>query len=277
MPLSPDFHFSQSSLQDYLDCRRRFELRYLLKQKWPALHSQPALEQERHLLLGYHFHQLVHQHQIGIPEDRLASQLADPDLLRWWHNYIQANPLAALPETRYPEYQLSAPVEGHRLVAQYDLLAVQTGERVVIVDWKTTRHRLPSAYLKRRVQSRLYPFLLCEGGAHLNRGEPFLPNQVEMIYWFPERPHQPERLHYSSDQFENDRLWLQSLIQQIDNLSLGSFPLTADEALCKFCTYRSLCERGVIAGDWTSSESADFEASETPIEIDFDQIGEIAF
>lgn len=277
MPPNPDFNFSQSSLQDYLDCPRRFELRCLLKQKWPALHSEPALEQERHLLLGHRFHQLVHQHQIGIPVEQLSSHLDDPDLLRWWQNYLQANLLARLPKNCYPEYQLSAPFEGHRLVAQYDLLAIQPGEQAIIVDWKTTRQRLPSAYLKKRAQSRLYPFLLCEAGDHLNRGEPFTPSQVEMIYWFPERPHEPERLQYSPDQFENDRQWLQSIAQQIDNLSWGGFALTANEALCKFCTYRSLCKRGVVAGDCRGGESQDFENQETPIEIDFDQIGEIAF
>ena len=55
MPDRPDsgaslpegFRFSQSSLQDYVDCRRRFQLRYLQNLAWPALQSEPALENER--------------------------------------------------------------------------------------------------------------------------------------------------------------------------------------------------------------------------------------
>ena len=32
-----DFIFSAHNLQDYLDCPRRFELKYILKQPWPAI------------------------------------------------------------------------------------------------------------------------------------------------------------------------------------------------------------------------------------------------
>jgi len=34
--LPAPFTFSQSSLQDYYDCPRRFELRYLSRLIWPA-------------------------------------------------------------------------------------------------------------------------------------------------------------------------------------------------------------------------------------------------
>jgi hypothetical protein len=41
MTLPYSFHFTQSSLQDYLDCPRRFQLRYVLDQPWPAVESEP--------------------------------------------------------------------------------------------------------------------------------------------------------------------------------------------------------------------------------------------
>ena len=63
MALAADFSFNQSSLQDYLDCQRRFELRYLLRLSWPAVEIEPALENERFLRRGSIFHRLVHQHQ----------------------------------------------------------------------------------------------------------------------------------------------------------------------------------------------------------------------
>ena len=40
--LPDDFHFSQGSLQDYVDCQRRFQLRYLMKLAWPAVDAEPA-------------------------------------------------------------------------------------------------------------------------------------------------------------------------------------------------------------------------------------------
>ena len=46
MPLPEDFAFSQSALQDYADCARRFELRYVRDVRWPALETQSALAHE---------------------------------------------------------------------------------------------------------------------------------------------------------------------------------------------------------------------------------------
>ena len=56
MPLPANFRFSQASLTDYLDCPRRFQLRYLLEQAWPAVESEPLLERERLAELGRRFH-----------------------------------------------------------------------------------------------------------------------------------------------------------------------------------------------------------------------------
>ena len=52
MSIDPDFTFSANSLQDYVDCPRRFELKYLLKRDWPAEESEPVLEWEHDLQLG---------------------------------------------------------------------------------------------------------------------------------------------------------------------------------------------------------------------------------
>lgn len=284
MALNPDFVFSQNSLQDYIDCPRRFELRWVLQQKWPAVQSEPALEQERQTLRGQRFHQLIHQHLIGIPVEQLTPQVSDPDLLRWWQNYLQADPLRDLPalhytgsSRHYPEYRLTAAFEGFRLVAQYDLLAIQPGERVVIVDWKTSHQHLTAAYLKLRIQSRLYPLLLAEAGAGLNCGHPIKPEQIEMIYWFAAHPSQPVHLPYGADQYQIDREALASLIHEIHALPAGRFTLTANEAHCKYCTYRSLCGRGVSAGAWDDSDPERDRSEDTLINLDFDQIGEIAF
>ena len=124
MTLPTDFQFSQGSLQDYVDCPRRFQLRYLLRLAWPAVEAEPALENERRLQQGAAFHRLVHQHILGLSMERLSSMVTDKDLSRWWRNYLESAP-AALAELRYPEVTLSAPVSGHRLVAKYDLIAIR--------------------------------------------------------------------------------------------------------------------------------------------------------
>ena len=82
------FIFSQTSLQDYSDCRLRFQLRYLEKMEWPAVEMEPALENERRQMEGQYFHRLVQQHTLGIPAESLTGLLPHPILQRWWNNYL---------------------------------------------------------------------------------------------------------------------------------------------------------------------------------------------
>jgi hypothetical protein len=52
----------QSSLQGYVDCPRRFDLRYVQRLSYPAMESEPALENEKHQQEGEYFHRLAQQH-----------------------------------------------------------------------------------------------------------------------------------------------------------------------------------------------------------------------
>ena len=158
MTLPTDFQFSQGSLQDYVDCPRRFQLRYLLRLQWPAIEAEPPLENERHLQQGAAFHRLVHQHILGVPLEKLSPPVADPDLRRWWHNYSTAD--LALSPSRYPEIVLSAPMGAYRLVAKYDLVTVDPGRGASILDWKTSRKRPKRKWLAERLQTKVYPYLL---------------------------------------------------------------------------------------------------------------------
>ena len=276
MPLPTDFQFSQSSLQDYLDCARRFELRCILKQKWPAVQTEPVMEFERHMQIGTRFHRLVHQHILGIPDDVLEAGIADPDLLKWWQVFLKADPLKDLPHSRLPEYRLAATFEGHRLVAQYDLLGIKTGQSAVILDWKTSSRRPLSIYLQERIQSRLYPFLLVLAGERLNGSTPFEPEQIEMRYWFPSAPDRPEVIGYTKDKHEGNKELFAGLISEIKATQDGYFLLTGDERKCKFCEYRSLCERQVKAGDWKETDDSDLSSPMNTI-LDIDQIGDMIF
>lgn len=272
MSLPTTFRFSQNNLQDYVDCPRRFELRHLLHLEWPALQSEPVLEREHQMELGQRFHRMVQQHLAGLPAPLLSTQAAnDPDLARWWDNFLSSQILENLPPTRRAEYQISAPFSGFRLLAQYDLLAIQPGERAVILDWKTGAQKPNSAHLKLRVQTRLYPFLLCLAGQFKDA------EKIEMIYWFSEHPQKPVRFKYSADQYAEDERYLRSLIVEIQSLGPTHFLLTPDERKCAYCNFRSLCQRGTKAGD-TDAIPEDIEPSEDePLALDFENIDPISF
>ncbi len=202
MSLPSDFHFSQGSLQDFVDCPRRFQLRYLDRIAWPAVQAEPILENERHLQQGELFHLMVQQHLVGVPVERLTAMAqGDADLAGWWQAYLDAAP-AALPGQRFPEVTLSAPLGAsgeRRLVAKYDLVVLTPDGRAVIFDWKTSRHRPPRRWLAERLQTRVYPYLLLHAGVDLNGGRPLAPEQIEMVYWFAGFPDRPERFVYSAD------------------------------------------------------------------------------
>jgi CRISPR/Cas system-associated exonuclease Cas4 (RecB family) len=284
MALPSDFQFSQGSLQDYVDCPRRFQLRYVLQLDWPAQEVEPALENERHMRQGAAFHRLIHRHVLGIPAEDLSRTVQEPDLRRWWHNYLEHGP-EGLPETRFPEIVLSAPMGEHRLMAKYDLVAVDAGRRAIVMDWKTSRKRTKRKYLAERLQTKVYPYLLVRAGAHLNGGQPLAPEQVKMIYWFADYPDDPAHFSYDKAQYEADRAYLTSLVEEITGLALSlsnglgdvDFPLTTQEQRCKFCPYRSLCQRGVKAGSLDEIEDEADAGDAFDVVLDFDQIAEIAY
>ncbi len=209
MPLPPDFQFSQGNLQDYTDCPRRFQLRYLLELAWPAVEAEPADEFETRIRDGEAFHRLVQQHVLGVLPAGVAPEPGS-DLAAWWDNYL-ASPPPDLPPVRHPEITLSAPLGEHRLIAKFDLIAIEPGERAVIVDWKTSAKRPRPGWLIQRLQTRVYRYLLVRAGAALNGGQPLRPEQIEMIYWFANFPDEPERLRYDATQFEADGRYLMEM------------------------------------------------------------------
>jgi CRISPR/Cas system-associated exonuclease Cas4 (RecB family) len=274
--LPSDFQFSQSVLQDYVDCPRRFYLRYVRRLAWPAVLAEPVLEHERHLQQGIDFHLLVHQRALGLPEERLTRTAMAEDLSRWWRNYLERHP-SELPERQYYEFVLSAPLEGYRLVAKYDLVAVEPGERAVIVDWKTYRRRRSGDWLAARLQTRLYPYLLVQAGAHLNEGRAIEPGHVEMLYWFANFPDEPQRFAYTQAQHEADGEYLTRLIEEITRLADEDFELTSDEKQCQYCLYRSLCRRGVEAGAFEERDEEGEAEERLDIPLDWDQIAEVEY
>jgi hypothetical protein len=278
MTLPPDFQFSQANLQDYVECRRRFQLRYLVQLQWPAPEAEPAEEHEQHMLDGSTFHRLIHQHRLGIPVPRL-DPVDDGQLAEWWVAYLQSPP-PGLPARQYPELALSAPLGEHRLVAKLDLLAVDPGRRAVIVDWKTSR-RQAANWLLSRLQTRVYRYVVAVAAAHLNDGEPILPEQIRMVYWFATDPERPETLIYDATTMAADERYLRGLVETISASGEEDFPKTDDVRRCRFCPYRSLCDRGIEAGLLTEDGAEDAVEPEPEFDwdrgIDYEQIAEIAF
>jgi CRISPR/Cas system-associated exonuclease Cas4 (RecB family) len=181
---------------------------------------------------------------------------------------------------------LSTPLAGFRLLAKYDLLAIAPGRRAVIMDWKTGKPQ-PRGVLGKRLQTSVYRYVLVRAGAGLNAGQPLTPEAVEMTYWQAQASQTQASqtsssarmtvtFDYSDDQYREDEARISELIRRIADTPLGRFQETLDDERCKYCRYRSLCDRGESAGDVSEIDIDDIDAGpDTGIDLDFD-FGQIA-
>jgi len=279
MKLPDNFYFSQSNLQDYVDCPYRFYLRYFLQLKWPALVVDDALAFERRGQIGARFHHLIQQYLHGVPDNRisnLAGADPEPELAAWWEDFLQfVAPMVV--GQRYVEAALSTSLGGHRLLAKFDLVLLRADRSLDIFDWKTSRRVPREALLLQRLQTRLYRLILAEAGQDLAGGQPLNPDQITMHYWYASQPDNPVSLPYSLDAFRSDRVYLGELVSEIAARSETRFGRTEDHDKCRYCVYRSHCDRGKQAGDFDAFEDVEIDPQDFGLDIEFDQIAEIAF
>jgi RecB family exonuclease len=265
MKLPDNFSFNQQNLEDFVNCRRLFYLRHILKQEWPALESEPVLEHEELMRLGEKFHRLVYQQGVGIPAEILDSSV-DDIVLESWRQQFEKLKIDSLPGRKFYEKLVTVPFGSYRLLAKYDLLILTPENHALIYDWKTSQREPQRKWLVGRMQTLVYPFVMA-----LQQGTTAIqPQDIEMTYWYPAFPGSSFRFPYSTEQFQADREKLTNLIAVIESLPAEQFEKTEKVKLCEFCRYRSLCERGEKAGDFRTREES--EDSGSPFDIDFDEL-----
>ncbi len=271
------FDYSQNKLHDYLECQRRYELRYLLQRIWPAVQSEPVLALEEQIKNGKIFHLMAQQFFCGINQENISLQIENEKISSWWKAFLAfAEPYKKLP--CQPEVLISSKFNHASFVGVFDLLVYSPNKKMTIIDWKTNQVKPTRKLLEQHIQTRLYPLLLTLGGKQWNNGHKISPDQIEMIYWFANDPDEPESFLYSEQSYQADLFFIQNLVDRIEKTKPGEFPLTEHHNKCKFCNYRSLCDRGSAPGSNAENLSLDFEYLYEEIEeIDMNQIGEISF
>lgn len=270
-----DFQFSQASLQDFQDCRRRFYLRYVEKLGWPAIETEPALLNEKLIQQGADFHRLVHQFFLGVSPNLLSQMVSGENLEVWWENFLTNLP-ATTTNQLFPERVLTTHLAGYGLLAKFDLIVLEDRDKFLIYDWKTSQKPGLHSWLMERLQTKVYPYVFAKTGHILLNGEEVDPENIKMIYWYASKPDEPVIFDYFQEKMDEDEGFIANIIEEIDSLmGLDDFPLTDDEKQCRYCIYRSLCNRGDKAGLIDQLEDVihkDFEDT-----FDFDQIQEIEF
>lgn len=277
-----NFKFSQSNLQDYQDCARRFELRYLQRRQYPAPLAEPLEQLERHRQRGEDFHRLVQQHHLGIDEVVLTRAIQDEELQGWWQKYlIFAKAHLDRSEKRFTEISLYTEIDGQRITAKYDLVTISNDGQFIVYDWKTSQRKPKREILAQRLQTILYPLVLVEAGhqLQLELAGQVDTSRVQLWYWFTAQPDYPEKFVYSPEQYAADQETLAGLIAEINARS--SFEKTQNLRHCHYCVYRSLCDRGRQAGaiedfDEVLDGAEGFQKLDD-LRFEFDQVAEVEF
>lgn len=278
MSIDPDFVFSANSLQDYVDCPRRFELKYLLKRDWPAEESEPVLEWEHELQLGTRFHQLVYQYLSGLPEEALLANINDAEVESWFRNLLAFYSQQDFSRI-FPEFRVRVPLGEYQAVAVYDLLALTPDKRLLILDWKTSRKKPRQAWISDRMQTILYPYAALESAGNFLPEVTLAAESIQMTYVYVRHTaDNTMSFSYDAAQHTTNHENLERLVSEIAALELGAFPLTEEKRRCKFCVYRSLCERGQNAGSLAELDAEpELDLDALLGGLDFDAQDEIAF
>ena len=262
MALPPGFPFTQTALRAYLECPYRFRLRYLEGVPWSALPPEPG--DEAALRRGQQFHELAREHFLGLEVAGQAAAAGD-EMAAWWSALRDSPPDLGAYSECYPEAGLSVPVGPYRLAARYDLLAVSP-EAALVVDWKTGQDLASRGRLAKDIQTRVYLYVLAEGGAAYHAGRPWAPQSLGLVYWHPRGPQQV-RLGYSPARQAADGRYLSALVEEIAAGRPEDMRPTPNEGACGVCAYGPVCGKG--AGrllEWEGEESAGRDDAEQAME-----------
>lgn len=239
--ISSDFTFTQSNMQTFNYCRRRFYLRYIRKLIWPAqLVNDPQYAQDRDA--GVRFHQIVHQHFLGLDAAllrKVAEADPDPRLSAWLADFLTSQ-MPLLDGELFPEALFNTSIANHPLSAKVDLLQIKAGV-VKIFDWKTSRQLPNLATLKKQVQSKVYPLVV---------SRVFSDNDLDhltMVYWEANFPEQTIEITSSRVDWQKYEREITTSIDLILSMEAEEFILTPDAHKCAWCEYRSYCQRGKAA------------------------------
>jgi len=250
------FRFSQTNLDIFGQCRRRFFLRYVRRMDWPAAVTVAAEHWEEALERGQLFHQIVQQHALGIEVEEMVRQSEDALLRQWWRNYVEQPPTGIPAGEILSEISLVVAVGQYRLLAKFDRLVFARDGQIFICDWKTGRQQPVAEKYEHHWQTLVYHYVLVEGAGALTEARQIAPEEVTLVYWHAGFPEHNLTISYSPEQHRAAREQIEEVVATISALEgEDDFPKTEQLELCQRCEYRSYCERGREAvADWDIDE-----------------------
>lgn len=241
MPMQPlaDRHFSALALGTHQICPLRFRYRYIDTLYWSRVWGSSP-EERKALERGQNFHLMARRLYAGLEPARVADPVEQRELEAWL-GLLQGFLPRTLDMAFFPELELRLNRPDLRLVAKFDLVAVDPQGRATIYDWKTEKKMPRRSYLANAPQTIVYRYMLCAAGGSYSPTGRFRPEDVAMVYWNPLYPHRWERMEYSEAQYHRDEQFLQTLVAQILRTPRDRFLATTEEKVCRHCEYQMIC------------------------------------
>lgn len=268
---------SATSIQDFEACKRRFQLRYLINQPWPAVKAEPLHDIELHARRGTQFHLALQRYFSGIHPDILSSMIDDVIVKQWWDTFQSSQPVPRKPTCRIlPECSIVCEVHNYRLRAVIDLLVLDSDDNsITIFDWKTTRRMPDAANYRSAIQTSVYQYVAAVSAPTFFPAFDAL-DRLKMVYWFPAYPDNTISLTYSEAAHQRNTAWLSDQIATIDHRTktetAGEWDKTSDLTHCRHCNYRSLCERDSFENVYGSPDDLDLNNIPIRQSVDYGQL-----
>lgn len=245
LPINPNlslpltFNFTQSNLQDFKDCARRFYLKYIANQHWPSLLNSSQEDFEKAMKQGERFHRLAQRHQLGIPLNTLTPSVADDlEITSWLNKYQHILQKLGQFDQVWPEVSLSSKLGHSSILAKFDLIGLQS-DHILAIDWKTGP--LPTNQrLTQRMQTIVYLYILYHQAQSLT---PHKINHYSLVYASVDKG-SISRFDATLQTITQATQALQATLADIQQATQKSqFDKVSDAHFCRFCYYRGLCER----------------------------------
>lgn len=230
-----DFYFSQNSLNTFKQCFLKFNYKYI-----EGINFRKDEEgYYENIETGLNFHLLCNRYFIGI-DPFIGKDTKDKDNLnKWYNNLIETIPMKE--DNEYlSEYTIKMQKNTIKLQANYDLIILKK-DSIEIWDFKTENRKPKVEDLKKRMQTKVYMYVLMENLNLINKEINY--DKLKMVYFNPQFENSKVEITYSLEEHTFNEESIKAIIDSINEYEFkGNYFEGLKKKACNYCEFYRLCE-----------------------------------